>query len=533
MRRLLVAVLALGAGGGCGLAEDFEAAQLVCRSDEECGPEQVCFADGCGNPGQNIVVEVRPNPQEGLHEQDFPVENLRPRHNIELFGPATLQGQVLRSGALGSTGLAYTAPISVRVTGESLLIPGQTRLYQGTFVPEDGSFALSVGTGNATITLQAADPEVPPVTQTRVVEPGSAVPLDFLLPAAESVTRLSGAVVRQGSTLVDADLEVQALDETLTPLSQRVPVARLSGSFALTLPPSAAQRSHVLLQVTQVTKGGRVESLVPQKTFTVDPRKPLPGPLELGDYGEPVMVRGRVLDSQGQPVPGTSVYVTGKVGGGGTFRSASAVTGADGVYTLRTLPSHPDTPLALYVVPPADTLAGLTRQTALVRRGDTVVQDVRCPNKVEVRGQLLRPEEGAPAAGVKVVATPLREVSGWPLPGEQVVGTTDESGLYMLRLNPGEYRFDFNAAENLPRVSRFVTVRPAEATELAPFPLSKGRGITGQVTMRATDGAVSTASFASLRFFRVVNVEGKPSAVLLAEATADGAGNYVATLPTR
>jgi hypothetical protein len=534
MRRVLLAVLALGSTSGCmAFSNDEDGVRLVCRSDAECDTDEVCFADGCGNPGQNIVVEVRANPQEGLHEQDFPVENLRPRHNIELFGPAALQGQVLRPTAPGAADLAYTAPISVRVTGESLLIPGQTRLYQGTFVPENGSWQLYVGTGSATVTLQAADPDVPPLTQTRVVGPGSAVPVDFRLPAATSVTRLSGKLVRLGTALVDAELEVQALDETLTPLSQRVPVARLTGDFALTLPPSAAQRSHVLLQVTQVTKLGRSEALVPQKTFTVDPRKPLPAPLELGDYGEPVTVRGRVLDVQGQPVAGASVYVTGKVGGGGSFRSASATTGADGVYTLRTLPSQPDTPLALYAVPPADALAGSIRQVTVVRRDDTALADVRCPNKVELRGQLLRPEAGSPAAGVEVVANPLREVNGWPLPGERVAGTTDASGNFALRLDPGEYRIDFNAAENLPRVSRFVTVRPAESAELAPFPLSKGRGVTGQVTLRSANGALSSAAYANVRFFRVVNVEGKPTAVLLAESTADGAGHYMATLPTR
>jgi hypothetical protein len=229
------------------------------------------------------------------------------------------------------------------------------------------------------------------------------------------------------------------------------------------------------------------------------------------------------------------VYVTGKVGGGGTYRSASTTTDADGAYTLRTLPSHPDTPMMLYAVPPARALAGLTRQSMRVPRTDgETLPTVTCPDKVEIRGVLLRPESNLPAAGVGVKAEPVGEVPGWPQPPVGMEGTTDEEGRYVLRLDPGEYRFDLSPAENLPRVSRFVTVRASENTELAPFTLSKGRSITGQVSMRASDnGLRATTGYAYIRFFRVVNVEGKPTSVLLAETVSDSSGNYTATLPAR
>ena len=116
-----------------------------------------------------------------------------------------------------------------------------------------------------------------------------------------------------------------------------------------------------------------------------------------------------------------------------------------------------------------------------------------------LQGSLLRPE-GVPAAGARVLAEPVGAVTGWPLPavGVEADSATDEAGVYRIRLDPGEYRFDFIPGENLPRVSRFVTVLPAEMMELAPFTLSKGRRITGLVT-NGGQGAAGPHSRGALR----------------------------------
>ncbi len=537
MRHMRLALLALAlAGFGCAyLPSEPEVSTLVCRNDAECAEGQVCFLDGCGDPGQHIVVEVTPNPKAGLHAQDFAVENLRPQQNLQLFGPATLQGQVRRETLLPNpenSTTAYSNPISVRASGESLLIPGVMRRYEANLVPDNGSYQLSVGSGSYTITLLAADAQVPPQTAERVVEPGKAVPLDFLLPAPSAVTRLAGKVVRLGTTLVEADLEVQALDATLRPLSQRVPVARGTGDFLLALPPSAARLEHVLVQVTPP----RADTLVPQKTFTVDPRPGVTEALALGDYGEAVTVRGRVVDRDGQPVANASVYLQGQVGGGGQLRTRTVTTGTDGRFELLSLPSHPNTPMTLYAVPPTTASAGITLQPTTIPRGGITLSDIVCPDKIVAEGTLMRPE-GLPAAGVRVVAEPVGEVPGWPRPavGVEAAAATDEDGRYRLRLDPGEYRFDFIPAENLPRVSRFVTVLPAANLALAPFTLSKGRRINGLVTIhqQELENALPGVPYASIRFFRVVHVEGKPTSVLLAQTVADSTGNYAATLPTR
>ncbi|WNG58290.1 hypothetical protein F0U59_28780 [Archangium gephyra] len=69
--------------------------------------------------------------------------------------------------------------------------------------------------------------------------------------------------------------------------------------------------------------------------------------------------------------------------------------------------------------------------------------------------------------------------------------------------------------------------------ELSTFTLSKGRSVTGQVTFNGSNMAPSTAPYASIRFFRVVDVEGKPSALLLSQTLTDQNGAYSTTVPAR
>ncbi|ADO72267.1 hypothetical protein [Stigmatella aurantiaca] len=537
MRRLRPGLLGLAlASASCAYLPDSpEDVQLVCRRDAECAEGQVCFADGCGDPGQNIVVEVKPDPAAGLHAQDFAVENLRPQHHLELFGPATLRGRVQRQLPQdGSpTTVPYLSPVFVRATGESRLIPGLTRSFEGNLVPDTEGYTLAVGSGSYTVTLLTKDASIPPQTAEGVgVEPGWTVPLDFVLPSSASLTRLAGKVVGEDNQPVNEVLEIQALDDALKPLSQRVSVTRETGEFLLSLPPAAARLDHVLIQVTAPRAGG----LFPQREFSVDPRPGVTAPLVLENAGAAVVVSGRVVDRAGQPVADAGVYLQGKVRGGGQFHSLTVRTRADGRFELQSLPSLPDTPLTLYAIPPSGAVSGITRQATLVPPGGLSSQEVVCPNKVIVQGALLRPE-GGPAAGVKVVADPVGAVPGWPRPaqGAEVSSATDEDGVYSLRLDPGEYRFDFMPGENLPRVSRFVPVLAAETMQVEPFTLSKGRRVTGRVTLSDPQRQIPSrvAPYADIQFFRVVNVAGKPTAIRLAQTVADSAGDYTATLPTR
>lgn len=534
MRTLTTAALLAVFATGCGANHN---AFIGCQSDDECGGEQVCFIDGCGDPGKNIVVEVVPNPKNGLYAQDLQVGELRSHQDLELKDPSSLQGEVRVEGTSSSS--TYSGTITLRLTGESLLIPGVTRRHEATLTPDDGAYTLPVGSGRYNVTLLPANPELPPLSSSRDVQPGQSVKLDFSLPDASTLIHLSGKVLRAPLVLVDAELEAQALDAELHPLSQRVPVDRGSGSFTLALPPWAAQLSTVLIQVTPTS----ADALVPQKTFTVSPLQTSLDTLYLGDYGLPVLLGGQVLGQDGRPVPLATVYLQGKVGGGGQFRSQKVTTDTNGLFTLLTLPSASDSNLTIYAVPPPGSHAGLTlKSLAVPQSGITLAPKVVCGERLKVEGTLQLPSDSKPAAGVRVVAEPIGEVTGWPRPSTITEATlpSDDTGHFELALDPGQYRFDFMPTDGLPRVSRIVMVRPVDGTsdtseplELSTFTLSKGRRVTGTVGFSGERLTQPAAPYASIRFFRVVNVEGTPTALLLAQTLSDQSGVYSATLPTR
>ncbi|AGC45209.1 hypothetical protein MYSTI_03903 [Myxococcus stipitatus DSM 14675] len=532
--RLLLTLVVSGSTGCALIGEEPGAPVLVCRSDADCSNNEVCFVDGCGDPGQDIVVEVTPNPALGLYAQDFPVGRLRADHNLELFNEASLRGTTLRS-APSAPARPYSEPLFVRAVGTSALIPGVARYHEAVVVPDNGKWTMPVAaTGQYAVTLLAQDPSVPPQTTQGTVSPGEAVAMQWQLPSANAVVPMQGQVTRHGGAPLDEDLRVEVLDATLAPLSQQRLVSRATGHFSLSLAPEAAHMNTVLVRVSAAGEG----SLLPQQTFTVDPRAPLPAPLELGDFGTPVRVSGRVVALDGKPVVGALVSLRGRVSGGGSFQSPVAKTGPEGRFELRSLPSPNEGPLQLVVIPPASSSAGLTVAPAVVARSDTVLSDVVCVNRRVARGRLFQPDGITPAAGVRLSAEPVEAIPGRLLPPNLATETlTDGSGEYVLRLDPALYRLDVVPGENLPRVSRFISMLPGDdSTEqsVPAFGLQRGRTLHGRVALRGREPGVPPGMpFASIRFYRVVNVEGRPASVLLAQSVTDTLGRYTALLPVR
>ncbi len=511
----------------------------VCSNDTECGASQVCYVDGCGDPGENLAVEVVP--QQGVSEaQDFliPPGTLRPQQVLDLFPPSTLGGAVYRWDAEGAQ--PYSGRVGLSVRGESALIPGLVRRYDTFSDPVTGIYRTQVGAGDFTVTARAEeDPTIPPVQLGGVrVSPGEALDLPVFFPSEGELVHLSGRIVRTlaNQDPVQAALELQVLDtETREALSQRIAVSS-TGDFTVSATYPASFASSVLLQVTPKDPTAQV----PRRLFTVPlPPETLTESLEFGAYGSPVPVRGRVLDSQGQPVAGASVSLEGQVTGGGTYRSQSSTTATDGTFQLQTLAGDPEVPMRLSILPPALSKSALTVLEAVVPYTGGDLKDFRCLDRVAVNGMILRPDGSTPASGVRVVATPVAPVDEFPLPSLGAETRSDTEGMISLTLDPALYRLDLSPGENLPRVSRFVAVRPqteVQSVALPLFVLSNGRTVNGRVTIRSEGGdggQAQAAPNATVRFFRISPLEGKPSSLLLGETVSDGTGAFQVVIPTR
>jgi hypothetical protein len=308
------------------------------------------------------------------------------------------------------------------------------------------------------------------------------------------------------------------------------------------------------------------------RTFTLvnsnNPASPYPNGdqlvLEMGDFGDPLpavyvpdggMALPRVLTSNGQPVPGALVSMEGPVANGSTFKSSIVTTDNLGQFTIASLPSDPTpsaTGFTLTVIPPTTSPAAITKRQVKIttdNNGTISPGDVFCDDKVIVSGTVQRPDKSAPAAGVLVTAVPISALPddpNEPLPKSVMQTNTDVQGQFQLLLDPRVWRLEFQPGETLPLTS---IVLPVERTTdgstgsitpvclnkvmgiCQPFPLWKGRQVTGHVTAPASRGGGPAAS-STVRFFRVDSVGGNPSSLLLGEAVVDQQGNYTVVLPT-
>jgi len=162
-----------------------------------------------------------------------------------------------------------------------------------------------------------------------------------------------------------------------------------------------------------------------------------------------------------------------------------------------------------------------------------------CPEKVEVSGSVVL-ANGAEAVGVAVTAQPIAAIGSQPLPSSVARATTDNTGAYVLYVDPAVYRLDFAPRGQLPRSSRFVTIvgDPADSgfkpVEIEPVTLSNGRRLTGTLFFAPMAGTNSqVAGLASVRFFRLSTDTSAPASVLLAETVSDPSGSYSVILPAR
>jgi hypothetical protein len=458
------------AAGGCDLFDGTpKSPPPPCTGDEQCGDGQVCFADGCGDPGEGIVVEVIPGTATGQLARDFPIDSLEAVEDLPAFEPAVILGAIQQESPLNAEAVPYTGDVIVRAHGESVLIPGRKRFVQYTVTPDQGAYEVAIPAGSFTVTYTPVDPRLPPLRRAeQLVQPGQALNLNLLLPNHSSVVPLTGRLLKKAATsTLDPDtfipepMQVQAFEPGTCQhpatngcigevYSQRAPVDLDTGAFTLFIQPRLDMERMIIRATPRDPT-----ALVPSKDFDVPFTTPLPSPLELGNYdglrddddgdggddradggyrdddgdggddradggyggddddNGPIDIAGRLVDGAGNPVERAAVLVEGTARGGGTFKTQAVKTDLQGRFTLQTLEPGFGTQLTLWAFPEPTSTAGIVRvQISRVQISSTGdVGEIRAPDKVEVTGLILRPGDGGPAAGVIVEAEPLAAIA--------------------------------------------------------------------------------------------------------------------------
>lgn len=543
--RMLALCLASLALSGCAFADGWSpqdgGIRAVCTSDEQCDGNRVCFVDGCGDPGTSIVVEISPNNRAGQHAQDFAIDRLGPAQDFVLRPTTLLRGLVEQERPDDGSGSVEAGPyagrISVRLSGESALVPGLPRSFELTTTLQAGEFTLPVASGQYAITVTPEEPAIPPSLLHGVMVPaGFEQSATFTLPAAEALARLEGRILSGGRPIPGATFAVQAFEAfSQRPLSQLTQSDPLTGAFELGLLRTALV-SLIRLRVSPL----QTDSILPAQTFELLAMEGESMDLDLGAFGLPATLGGRLMDRRGQPVPGATVYVEGFTESEGTFRSPTVRSDNAGRFQLLSLPTGSFRPATLWVIPPPRARSTLLILPVEIPYPSSNLGDLILDDRTPVTAMVRRPE-GGPAENVVVVAEPVDRLANAPLPSSSAETVTTGDGRLLLHLDPGTYRLDLNPGAPLPRISRFIEVPPpfldaegmAVPQELEVLTLSRGRVVNGLI--QATDGAAILGPIpqATVRYFRVVDDAGGPSHVLLAEGTTDEEGNYVVTLPTR
>ena len=511
MRRVALVALLLG---GCNLFTEPRPPPGSCTRDQDCIGGERCYVDGCGKLPDDLLAEVTTSASSGVSTVDLPVGPAVANLPLVLPDAQLLALSVRRGGGV------YPAPVQLLASGQSTLIPGLTRVAQSEGAEGSGVLRVPFSTGLYTLVVSPLDPGVPPAVQTGLAIDAGVTPLTVTLLEASRLQMLAGVVLAGPGQPEPAPPDVQLLAADGRPLSARR-TADPSGGFQLSVQVGVLGGGAVL-QVSPATG-----VLGAQATFPVNDAARFAQPFIVGDSLPPVRVSGTLLGPDGAPVANATVYVQGTVVGGGWGNSGPGRSADDGTFSLETLPqAGPDT-LVLWAIPPPGSTAGLLLTSVSAPGGAPVTMTVTCPARPLLRGTLLLPDAG-PFAGGSLRADPA---GGSDPPHPQPPGgssaTVSETGTFAVRLDPGTYQLEVQAAHGLPAVRRLVEV-PAGGTELAPVQVPAGRQLTARV-LRAAGAPVTQAL---VRIYRPVTPDGgTPRSLLLGQGVSDESGRVRILLP--
>lgn len=542
-----------------------------CVSDQDCPEGTLCFAEGCGDPGTNIVVEVEGVAQSNHKARDFAIADgtLGATQNFSLGAPLVISGQLQRELSAGNPAdrTSYTESVVVRAVGTSNLLPGITRSFETTFdKPEFGFYEMSLGAGSFKVTATPANTSVPPVSGSATVGTSNIAPsVSFAFPAIDGTPALTGSLVKkldaQGEAILisagfDGGLppvvDVQLFDPaTDQPLSQRFPVGMTEGNFTIPVSPDARMKPKLVFVASPREPG----VTVPTKRFVMENPLPTALSLEYGDYGESGDLVGRVVDERSTPVVGAHVVIEGTVVGDGIFRSKIVQTDSEGEFRVRSLGSKSDGAFQITVAPPETSPAAYLRKNI----GVTVTFDTNqqkwvanmkpaaivLADRLLVKGRVVTAtdkDKGMANVGVTATFQSDNAVAGEvrTLPVDPAEALSDANGDFTMRLDPGTWRFEYRAGGQVPLTTRLVTIKAetdnlgneSDEFELSKVQLSNGRTVNGVVTGLKGNQLEAGLSFAKLRFFNVVTIGGKPVSRLLGESICDELGRYTVVLPS-
>ena len=523
--RSIVAGLLI-AGLGCA---DLSKAPLPCFDETQCVAGQQCVLGECTwIPNLTLEVDVTPAAPSGYLYQPFSGIDATQPDSLKLVVPRPLTASVTLPKDAPAARVSFESDSGLRrPIHETVDVrPGQEAmlsLVRGT---------LDVATGaidRASYTLVAIPldsgccvgtaPCTAPVVE-RNVQPSADFPLQPGFPT--KVTRITGVVlVSEEDWTPVAGLQVQVVDPT-------------TGSFSL--PDVTDERGYFCVAIAAPERG--VASL----TLRLGPAENRPtvevagltvgpddleidlGNLTLGAHGTPIVLSGsRVVTADGEPVAGAQVLFQGQVDPKGTYR-ASVVTDDSGHFEVALLRGT----YQVRIVPAAGEAAGALETEVTVEGPLRSPLEFVLPQRPTVSG-VVTDQDGLPVESALVIAEP-QGTGRLDVPGLHTVATTDTSGTYVLRLDPGAYRIHVRApamSDLAWSVGHALDVMPLDQS-LDPIVLPPAVEVEGRVL-----GAQEMRETLPLGGAKVEVYGRSPSgtALLLWETRADEDGRFAVAIP--